>query len=162
MEKLGFFTRDARQMMKQHGLEGWRLDVSDRLIRTHAKTNSTQKTITFSRVYLENNSEERCMNTLLHELAHAIVGAHHQHDEVWRQKARELGCNGQRLGENDVKVLKKFVGTCPNCSVSYTTNRRKSTAICRPCNRSGSGQFKFVYKDNPRAGEVVPRDSKVA
>ena len=35
-------------------------------------------------------------DTLLHEIAHALVGRRHHHDAVWRAKAREIGCTGQR------------------------------------------------------------------
>jgi len=33
------------------------------------------------------------INTIRHEVAHAVVGPGHAHDEVWQAKARELGCD---------------------------------------------------------------------
>ena len=36
-------------------------------------------------------------NTVLHEIAHAIVGAEHHHDRVWRDCAQRIGCTGDRL-----------------------------------------------------------------
>ena len=35
-------------------------------------------------------------DTVLHEIAHAIVGPRHNHDAVWKAKAREIGCAGER------------------------------------------------------------------
>ena len=35
-------------------------------------------------------------DTILHEIAHAIVGPRHNHDAVWKAKAREIGCVGER------------------------------------------------------------------
>ena len=35
-------------------------------------------------------------DTLLHEIAHAIVGYEHRHDDVWKAKAREIGCTAER------------------------------------------------------------------
>lgn len=37
------------------------------------------------------DSEVRC--TILHEIAHALVGPGHGHNEVWATKAREIGCD---------------------------------------------------------------------
>ena len=31
-------------------------------------------------------------NTILHEIAHALVGPSHGHDTIWRDKAKEIGC----------------------------------------------------------------------
>jgi hypothetical protein len=36
-------------------------------------------------------------DTLLHEIAHALVGAGHGHDSVWKRKAIEIGCTGRRI-----------------------------------------------------------------
>lgn len=36
-------------------------------------------------------------NTVLHEIAHAMVGAKHHHDKAWRECAQRIGCNGNRL-----------------------------------------------------------------
>ena len=34
--------------------------------------------------------------SLLHEIAHALVGRKHNHDAEWKAKAREIGCTGER------------------------------------------------------------------
>ena len=39
--------------------------------------------------------DEEVKNTLLHEIAHALVGPGHRHNRVWRQKAREIGCDAK-------------------------------------------------------------------
>lgn len=36
------------------------------------------------------------IDTILHEVAHAIVGKAHNHDAVWTAKALEIGCTGER------------------------------------------------------------------
>jgi hypothetical protein len=35
-------------------------------------------------------------NTILHEIAHAIVGENHGHRQVWQEKAIELGVKFRR------------------------------------------------------------------
>ena len=41
-------------------------------------------------------SRAEIIDTILHEVAHAIVGKAHNHDAVWTAKAREIGCSGER------------------------------------------------------------------
>jgi SWI/SNF-related matrix-associated actin-dependent regulator 1 of chromatin subfamily A len=47
---------------------------------------------------LNSTEEQQFKDTILHEIAHAIVGPHHGHDEVWRGKAVEIGCTGNVTG----------------------------------------------------------------
>ena len=41
-------------------------------------------------------SRTELIDTILHEIAHAIVGKAHNHDSVWAAKALEIGCSGER------------------------------------------------------------------
>ena len=49
------------------------------------------KTIRLSVNRALNHKIDYVKNTLLHEIAHAIVGLHNGHREVWQIKAKELG-----------------------------------------------------------------------
>lgn len=81
-------------LLKEHGLEEWGLRI-DRSKRRAGLCNSSTSTISVSR-YLVGQSMDSVRNILLHEIAHALVGAHHGHDDVWRQKALDIGCDGRR------------------------------------------------------------------
>ena len=50
-------------------------------------------------------------DTVLHEIAHAIVGPRHNHDAVWKAKAREIGCTGERCHRVQHSTP-KWVGEC--------------------------------------------------
>ena len=63
------------------------------------------------------------LDTLLHEIAHAVVGWNHGHNEVWRSKAIALGCNGNRCGA-DMKVKGKYVGKCSVCNKEFNFHRK--------------------------------------
>ena len=74
-------------------------------------------------------------DTVLHEIAHAIVGARHNHDAVWKAKAREIGCVGERCHRVQHSVP-KWVGEC-GCGQQWfrqTLQRRMiGNRICAKC-----------------------------
>ncbi|MYC33436.1 MAG: hypothetical protein F4X64_09700 [Chloroflexi bacterium] len=77
-------------------------------------------------------------DTVLHEIAHAIVGARHNHDGVWKAKAREIGCVGERCHRVQHSVP-KWVGEC-GCGQQWfrqTLQRRMiGNRICAKCHGS--------------------------
>lgn len=52
---------------------------------------SSNQTIKLNITFVVKNGIERIKNTILHEIAHAIVGIENGHNEVWQAKAKELG-----------------------------------------------------------------------
>jgi Zn finger protein HypA/HybF involved in hydrogenase expression len=89
------------------------------------------------------NSEQEVKNTLLHEIAHALVGPHHGHDRVWRAKALELGCNGSRCCEASVVIPStKWEAECPGCRRVVRRHRRR-VASCGQCS---GGSFNPRYQ----------------
>ena len=74
-------------------------------------------------------------DTILHEVAHAIVGPRHNHDAVWKAKAREIGCAGERCHRVQHSVP-KWVGEC-GCGQQWfrqTLQRRMMfNRICAKC-----------------------------
>ena len=71
-------------------------------------------------------------DTLLHEIAHALVGKAHGHDQVWQAKAVALGCSGRRC--HDVQFTPpRYIVTCANACWVTTAERRQRGAVCRTC-----------------------------
>lgn len=74
-------------------------------------------------------------DTILHEIAHAIVGPRHNHDAVWKAKAREIGCAGERCHRVQHSTP-KWVGEC-GCGQQWfrqTLQRRMiGNRICGKC-----------------------------
>jgi predicted SprT family Zn-dependent metalloprotease len=115
----------ANDLMMDHELDGWHF-AFDRSIRRFGCCDYTHHKITLSRSLTEMNDEDEVRDTILHEIAHALVGHDHAHDMVWRQKAREVGCRAQRCYSYGVKVPpKKFIGTCPCGRITIKRDRRR-------------------------------------
>lgn len=76
-------------------------------------------------------------DTLLHEIAHAIVGYEHRHDAVWKAKARAIGCTAERCHQVTHTVA-RWLGEC-GCGQRWfrqRLNRRLRTgALCTRCGR---------------------------
>ncbi len=74
-------------------------------------------------------------DTMLHEIAHAIVGPRHNHDFVWKAKAREIGCRGERCHRVQHSEP-RWVGEC-GCGQQWfrqTLQRRMMrNRVCAKC-----------------------------
>lgn len=86
-------------------------------------------------------------DTIVHEIAHAIVGREHGHDAVWRAKARELGCSAERA--HGVRhTAARWVGECGCGNVwrRQRLQRRIANGSCAACGRA------IVWQANGEVG----------
>ena len=81
--------------------QGWRTNFTkvDRFI---AACDHTNKRIIVSVPHLNARSEAEFRETIQHEMAHAIVGHGHGHDDVWKKKAIELGAKPVHCAPSNV------------------------------------------------------------
>ena len=139
----------AVNLMQQHGLHTWRFEF-DRAKRRFGCCNYTLKLITLSSELVRINEVEQVRDTILHEIAHALVGHKHGHNAVWQRKAIEIGCNGERCfsGEDTNLVTGKYIATCPKCNHVHTKHRRpKKVASCGKCARVFDRERILVYQE---------------
>lgn len=117
--------RLAKDLMTQHGLTamGWSF-CFDRAVKRLGLCKYSTKTISVSRDLTRLNPDTQVRNTLLHEIAHALVGVNHGHNETWRSKAVSIGCNGQRCTDSVVKAVPKHKIVCGVCLASWDCFRR--------------------------------------
>ena len=71
------------------------------------------------------------------------VGPRNGHNKVWKAKAKEFGCTGERCS-NDVSISPSFKGTCPKCKRKIFRHRRKNIS-CGVCD-SGHFNLEFVFR----------------
>jgi predicted SprT family Zn-dependent metalloprotease len=137
--KIIWVTGLANQLFKEHGLEerGWSFDL-DQTKQQVGVCNHHTKKIGFSLYYLEKSSDAEIRDTILHEIAHALVGSNHGHDATWRAKCIEIGARPKRLaGEDAVTTAKpNYVMICPSCDrkwYRYRMRQRNYGGKCPDC-----------------------------
>jgi predicted SprT family Zn-dependent metalloprotease len=109
----------ALKLMKQHGLlaKGWKFKFDNAHERSGACKVLT-KIITLSRKYMSSYDLEEINDTILHEIAHALIEPltidyiwkHGSHNDMWKQKAIEIGCNPKSV--NNYKEF-QIKNNCP-------------------------------------------------
>jgi len=123
-------------MFEEHGLDeaGWQFGF-DLTKRRGGVCNYTYKRITLSVSYCLNASMDEVINTVLHETAHALVGSGNGHNHIWRAKAIEIGCSGERC-HTVSHTQSKYIGEC-GCGNTWKRDRltaRLQNAYCPKCN----------------------------
>lgn len=138
--------------MDKHGLidDGWTYVINNAR-RKYGYCVYEKKLIGISYRLAQINSTEQTLNTILHEIAHALTPFQH-HNAKWRAKCVELGIKPERTG-GYVTPPKKYIAKCPKCLRIHTKNRRRNVACLKCCNKFNKGQyspeFKIVYEPNP-------------
>jgi predicted SprT family Zn-dependent metalloprotease len=137
--KIVWVTCLANELLVQHGLKqlGWKFNLDQTKQRVGVCSHRT-KTIGFSLHYLEKSTDAEIRDTILHEIAHALVGSNHGHDHVWRAKCIEIGAKPKRLaGEDAVTTAKpNYLIKCPACgwqTKRYRMRRRNFGSRCPKC-----------------------------
>ncbi len=96
----------------------------------------TTRTIALSVSYVLRAPWDDIRDTLLHEVAHAIVGPGHAHDAVWQTAARRIRCTANRCS-TVAHSRKRWVGECPTCRDRWfrqrLTEKVRQRAICPRC-----------------------------
>lgn len=115
----------AEILLAQYDLNGWSFKIS----RTKTFVGMCyymDQRIEFSEYFLH-EPWEQVEDTLLHEIAHALVGPHVKaHGWHWRLKAIELGANPNRVAENAITSAKhNYLITCGGCGAKWKRHRLK-------------------------------------
>lgn len=128
----------ATGLIGAHGLQGWGFRFDRARVRAGA-CHHTTRTITLSPWITAAHDESQVRETLLHEIAHALVGPRHGHDTVWRAQARAIGASGERCyqGGDEPVVPGRWQGRCAAGHVVHRHRRPTRVLVCTRC-RGGS------------------------
>jgi predicted SprT family Zn-dependent metalloprotease len=98
----------ALKLMGQYGLtqKGWRFEF-DLAYNRFGQCRPAQRLIRMSKVLVTFNTEEQCKDTILHEIAHALVGTENGHNHIWKHCAQKLGATPRACFGDEVDRIWK-------------------------------------------------------
>ncbi|NHC44479.1 SprT-like domain-containing protein [Motilibacter aurantiacus] len=143
----------GEELLHRHGLAGWRL-VFDNAKTRAGVCRFERKEIGLSRVLTQLHTAAEVRDTLLHEIAHALVGPRHGHDRVWRARALAIGCSGERcVPATAERAPGPWLGVCPQGHETTRHRRPEKVQSCAKCSRRFdlSAVFRWTYR-----GQEVP------
>jgi predicted SprT family Zn-dependent metalloprotease len=125
----------ARALMQQFGLitgnpaTDWRFEFSNRR-RQLGTCFHRQRKIVFSN-HFDHIERSEIEDTIRHEIAHALVGPGHGHDQVWKRMCLQVGANPMRLAPAHIKSSAKhnYVIKCVVCNAEWYRYRLKQAAF---------------------------------
>lgn len=125
----------AKDLFLKHGLE-WDLGF-DQAKRRLGACHFDKKRISLSERYIKIATPEQIINTLLHEIAHALVGVGHGHNHIWRRTAQTIGCDGSRVSSIACFTPPKWVADC-KCGIGHNRYKKPKAGCKWSCAKCGT------------------------
>ncbi|QDM56463.1 hypothetical protein PP996_gp37 [Gordonia phage SheckWes] len=118
-------------------LHGWRLKF-DNARRRAGQCNYSTRTISISAPLLEVRTFADTLETITHELAHALTPGHN-HDYTWKKMHRDMGGNGSTRYNMDedtrarALATARYIGTCAHGRLfpRQSAPKRGSSHVCK-------------------------------
>lgn len=142
--------------IEKHQLVGWQFKWI-RAKHILGQCNWRKKEIRLSKPFVERNPEHVVMDTILHEIAHALAGPQAGHGPEWkltaiRLGARPLACKDPGQFPDFVPTPGKFKASCQLCGQTYNRERAVplyKTYRCGKCYRFDRrrSQLTFVLNE---------------
>jgi len=139
----------AHELLARHGLHDWTFAFNRRksalgLCLYHLRT------IEVSVYLVKGSASAEILDTLLHEIAHALVGPGHGHDAVWKRQCLEIGAKPERCGQADMPAG-RWRASCGMCGKSFHRHRRPKNMrgwYCQGCGPE-KGNLVWDYRASP-------------
>lgn len=152
--------KQTYDLLEEHGATGWKV-VFDKATNRAGRCTYDTKTISYSVIYLLHGTEAQRINTIRHEVAHALVGPGYGHGYAWKRKFLLLGGDGSRtthiaLPSEVVKSNFLWVGACPTCDAQTGQQRApQSVWACTACPES-IPSIERIFRWSKRGVPVAP------
>jgi len=146
----------ATSLIRDHGLVGWSVEF-DRAKSRAGVCRFDRRVIGLSARLTRLHSPDEVRETVLHEIAHALVGPRHAHDAVWRRTALAIGSTGERcLAEEAPRVVGAWLGVCPAGHTMERHRRPERVAVCGLCTSSFDLAHVFEWTHRGRPAPMHP------
>lgn len=146
-------TSTANLLLTKHGLtqQGWRFKF-DHAKRRAGCCRYRRKMITLSRHYVAMNLATRpddVLDTILHEIAHALAGPRAGHGPEWKAICVQIGARPERCYDSTTVEMPigNLVATCAGCLKSWRRHRQLKQDRQIYCIACGPEKGLLTFKD---------------
>ena len=152
------------QLMDRHGLfhRGWKYAWNKRL-HLLGSCSYKFKVLSFSRPIFEANDEAIVTDTILHEIAHALVGKNNGHGQAWKEACVRIGAIPKAAVTCPLNpALYKYAAACPHCGRKYYRHRllrrvrRRGCSCVFCCRKYNGGLFSEKFRLRFRKRRLQP------
>lgn len=146
-------------------MEKWKLDKMGYHFGWHSsyktlgKCSYKKRIISLSKSLTLANSKDQMLDTIRHEIAHALAGPYAGHGAVWKAYCLRVGCKPEQYARYDetVRPRGKFNYYCERCEIHVPSTRQwKKRKGCSACCKI-TGIFAEMVLDNDRTVPTEPR-----
>lgn len=143
----------AVELMRLHKLDGWRFAYNNRK-RAAGICSYRNRTIELSALLTQFADERDVLDTILHEIAHAMAGPSAGHGWEWQRIAKSIGCNGKRCFDEQTStglaytMIAKYKAICPNGHEHFCNRLPKRRKACACGGRRFNEAFVLNFKPN--------------
>ena len=145
--KLRLAEQILSDLMDRHLDDSWTYRFGQ-AVRFYGYCTYDTKTITISEPLTVLNSESDFINTVLHEIAHALAGKGTHHGYKWQAIAKNIGCDARRCyGAHVIRPKGKWLAYCVKCAMRREYARKREAMVCGACCRKHNfGKYDIKYK----------------
>ncbi len=138
----------ALDMMKKQKLRGWKIEFNN-AIHGIGTCHFYDKVIKFSRKHCELASDTDVLDTIAHEVAHAVVGYNkgNIHCDLWKAKCIELGGTGKVQWDDNNTIPHKYKSVCKYCNTIYKRHTFKRNLSCSVCDPKYNKKYELTFEE---------------
>lgn len=145
IEELRSINSRARALLDQHGLSDW-IFLWSSAKRRYGVCRYRAKEIAISIELARLNPIEKTIDTILHEIAHALTPKT-GHGPAWKKKCLEIGALPNRCYDTEKVITPRhqWTGRCPSCGTEVSRHKRRKIACRRCCMKLNRGKFSEAF-----------------
>ena len=106
----------------------------------------TNSRISLSKYMSQLHPVDQSRQVMFHEIAHALAGAKHGHDQHWLRIATQLGYRNERISAKEVdQAHAKWHGVCPNGHEYFRYKKPTRISSCSRCSRGFDDRYRIAW-----------------
>jgi predicted SprT family Zn-dependent metalloprotease len=146
----------AEYLLEVHGLEDWEVVYDNAKLRAGI-CKYAERTIGLSAPLTAVHTEDDVRDTILHEIAHALVGPRHGHDRTWQAMARRIGSSGDRcVSPESPTPPAAWLGACPGGHTLERHRRPERVLTCGLCSPRFDLAHVYTWTHHGRPATMHP------